>query len=253
MFNNLPDHQRIHLAKEKTKRVVDNVQFLLALHENNAIVLYSSTLSSQIPTSLAANAFNVFQRGLHHYEIVRLCALWDGVGLEKENISTIIELIDEPRIIDFFAAETEAHWKGIGGALVNPSDDPKLQALVVAELARNDALFGAQQAHKARVGLRKAIEKARIILSSSKLGSIMNLRDKHLAHSLSQTRREQKVGPMTPVKYGDECDVLNETLPIVEALYCWINGVSFSFEDSRQIDRKYAKALWEACKFSIPS
>jgi hypothetical protein len=41
-------------------------------------VLYSDTLSSQIPTSFAANAFNVFQRGMHQFEIVRLCALWDS-------------------------------------------------------------------------------------------------------------------------------------------------------------------------------
>jgi hypothetical protein len=78
----------------------------------------------------------------------------------------------------------------------------------------------------------------------------MNLRDKHLAHSLSKTRRE-KVGPLPPVKYGDERDMLEATLPIVEALYRWINGASLSFQDSREIDRKNAKALWEACTFNI--
>jgi hypothetical protein len=41
------------------------------------------------------------------------------------------------------------------------------------------------------------------------------------------------------------------SLRIAEALYCWVNGKSFSFEDSRQIDRKNAKALWEACTFKI--
>jgi hypothetical protein len=41
----------------------------------------------------------------------------------------------------------------------------------------------------------------------------MNLRDKHLAHSLSTSHRE-KIGPVQPVKYGDERDMLNETLPI---------------------------------------
>jgi hypothetical protein len=37
----------------------------------------------------------------------------------------------------------------------------------------------------------------------------------------------------------------------VEALYCWVNGTSFSLEDSRKIDRKNANALWEACTFNI--
>jgi hypothetical protein len=45
--------------------------------------------------------------------------------------------------------------------------------------------------------------------------------------------------------------LLDATLPIVEALYCWINGTSFSFDDSRKIDRKNARALWESCTFKI--
>ena len=40
---------RIKVAKEKTGRVVDDFLYLLELHGNNAIVLYSPTLSSQIP------------------------------------------------------------------------------------------------------------------------------------------------------------------------------------------------------------
>ena len=52
---------RIDAAKAKTKSVVDHLLYLLKLHENNALVVYSSLLSSQIPTSHAANAFNVFR------------------------------------------------------------------------------------------------------------------------------------------------------------------------------------------------
>ena len=74
-----------------------------------------------------------------------------------------------------------------------------------------------------------------------------------LFHSLSQTwsekeREENKVEPLPPMKYGDERDMLNATIPIVEALYCWVNGTSLSFEDSRKIDRENARALWEACR-----
>ena len=116
---------------------------------------------------------------------------------------------------------------------------------------RSNQQFGQEQAQKARDELRKAIEDSRVILASAKHASIMNFRDKHLAHSLSETRREKKVGPLSPVKYGDERDILDATLPIVEALYCWVNGTGFSFQDSREIDRKNAKALWEACTFNI--
>jgi hypothetical protein len=53
------------------------------------------------------------------------------------------------------------------------------------------------------------------------------------------------------MKYGDERQMLDASLPIVEALYCWVNGTSLSFEDSRMIDRENAKALWDGCTFTI--
>jgi hypothetical protein len=243
--------ERAIAADEKTRRVVDHLLYLLGLHENNAIVLYSPTLSQQIPTSFAANAFNVFQQGLHQFEIVRLCALWDRAGPEKENIPTIIELIDHPDVIESLAQETASHWQGIGGRVLNPSSDPELRAFEAEALQRNNEQFGQEQAQKARDELRKAIAGTRAIVASQKHASIMNLRDKHLAHSLSGTRREKKVGPLPPVKYGDERDMFDATLPIVETLYCWVNGCSFSFAQSREIDRKNARALWEACTFNI--
>jgi hypothetical protein len=251
VFENLGVAERIRIAKEKMERVVDHLLYLLELHENNAIVLYSPTLSSQIPTSFAANAFNVFQRGLHQFEIVRLCALWDGPDPDKENIPTIVELIDHPDVIEALAKETIAHWYDAGGEIMNPSNDPELHALEAETLELANESFGQEQGQKAREELRKAVADARSTLTSSKLAGIMNLRDKHLAHSLSQTRRERKAGPIEPMKYGDERELLSASLPIVEALFCWVNGKSFSFEDSRKIDRENAEALWTRCKFDI--
>src|SRR5205807_1492292 len=110
-------------AKEKTRRVVDHLMYLLELHENNAIILYSPTLSAQIPPSFAASAFNVVQSGLHQFEIVRLCALWDRAELEKENIPTIIELIDHADVIESLAQEMAAYWQGVGGHTIEQEKD----------------------------------------------------------------------------------------------------------------------------------
>src|SRR6476660_9073595 len=108
MFEKITTLDRVKAAKQKTERVVDHLLYLLELHENNAIIVYSDTLSSQIPPSYAANAFNVFRRGLHQFEIVRLCALWDRAEADKENIPTVIELIDDSEVIEALAQETLA-------------------------------------------------------------------------------------------------------------------------------------------------
>ena len=250
MFEHMSTSERIQAAKAKTDRVVDHLLYLLALHENNAIIVYSDTLSSQIKRSLAANAFNVFQGGLHQFEIVRLCALWDRAGADRENIPTIIELIKPPDVIEALAQETLRHWSGIGGDIMDPSEDPELFALANAALQRSNEEFGQQQAQKARDELRKTITEVCTILDSPRLTSIMNLRHKHLAHSLTETNLE-KAGPVAPMKYGDERTLLFESLPIVEALHCWINGKSFSFANSQEIARDNAEALWKRCTFDV--
>jgi hypothetical protein len=71
----------------------------------------------------------------------------------------------------------------------------------------------------------------------------MNFRDKHLAHSLTVTRLEQR-GPVQPMKIGDETELLNASIPIIERLHCWVNGKSFSISSSQDIDQANAEALW---------
>jgi hypothetical protein len=53
------------------------------------------------------------------------------------------------------------------------------------------------------------------------------------------------------MKFRDEGDVLNATVPIVETLFRWVNGSDFSIEESREFDRQNSEALWMACTFNI--
>jgi hypothetical protein len=53
------------------------------------------------------------------------------------------------------------------------------------------------------------------------------------------------------MKVGDERLVLESSLKIIELLYCWVNGVGISFEQSQKIDKKCAEELWNGCKFDI--
>ena len=76
------------------------------MHESNAVVIYSRKLTEQIPRSYAAHAFNQVQRSMHLFEIIRLCALWDPPGTDRESIPTIVELFNEPALIEQIARET---------------------------------------------------------------------------------------------------------------------------------------------------
>jgi hypothetical protein len=240
--------ERIAAAKRIMPHLVDHLRYLLALHENNAIIFYSPTLVSQIPVSNAANAFNVFQQGLYQFEIVRLCALWDSADLDKESIPTVIELIDDERIIDALALETESGWVHSDEVLLKMVSDTEVPA-DLERMRENENQFGRDQGNKARASLLQAITQSRAILASAKYASVMNLRNKHLAHSLSVTNRE-KAGSVAAMRYGDERDLLALSLPIIEALYGGVSARGFDFSESRKIDRHNAKALWDGCKFS---
>jgi hypothetical protein len=217
MLENLPPAERIVRAKEKMKRVVDHFLYLVQLHENNVCIVYSPGLSSQIP----AIAFNIFQRGCHEVEIVRLCALWDKFDCDGENILTVVDHIDASCVLDMLSEEMRQFWQD-----------------------------GEEQANRCRDELGKAIKSAKEIKDSPKLAAVMNLRHKHLAHSFAQTRPEKKGTVFQPIEPGDETELLENSIPIVEALFTWVNGVSLSIAECREFRRKNAHALWTGCTFT---
>jgi hypothetical protein len=223
MYETWDTQKRIGDAKRLVACVVDHLQYLLDIHENNAVVLYSDTLSKQIPKSNAANAFNVFREAMHQIEIVRICALWDNPVIERESILTVIELIDDQKVLDALADQARAQHR-----------EP----------------IATQRAEKAVASLKNAIKKARETRSSDRLKAIRNLRDKHVAHYLAETVQE-KAGPISPMKHGDEGPVIEMSIAIVEALNSYVNDVGLSFKEARAIDRKCANALWQACAFKI--
>src|ERR1700730_7046822 len=109
MYESWDTQKRVTEAKRITERLVDHTLYLLDIHENNAIVLYSDMLSKQIPKSYAANAFNVVREAMHQIEVVRICALWDPRHtIERESIMTVIELIDHPNVLDALANQARA-------------------------------------------------------------------------------------------------------------------------------------------------
>ncbi|HWM31013.1 MAG TPA: hypothetical protein VNO69_04860 [Methyloceanibacter sp.] len=254
VFDKIGEDERITRAKDMSEKVLEHFIHLAALHENNGIVVFSPTLASQIPRSYAANAFHVFQHAMYDFELIRLCALWDCPGNESdevESIPTVIELIDHPRIIDALTEETRAAYADRPSHNLNPSADPELRALEEQTFARVQTQFAEEQALKARRELTKTIANARTILKSSRLAVLRNHRDKYLVHSLSSTRREKKTGPISPMKYGRETDLLAASIPIIEKLYCWVNGCSFHIEHSQETARRHAGALWNGCTFKV--
>lgn len=175
---NLSVEERIKLAQAKTRMIVTHVLEILALHENNSIIVYSNKLAGQIPESTAANAFNTFQQSMHRYEIVRICALWDSVEPPKENIPTVIALIQSDEVIERLACEMESYWSGLGATILNPSDDPELAEIERDAFAASEKAFGKEQGAKVREELIAAISLFKETADDTQVIALRNLRDK---------------------------------------------------------------------------
>jgi hypothetical protein len=253
MFETFDVATRIKEARRVTSRLIDHVHYLLDIHENNRIILFSDTLSKQIPKSFAANAFNVFREAMHQIELVRLCALWDQAHLDNETIPTVVELIDSAEVLATLVQDVADCHANSPVQVLERIDGETVEAneQIVNAIRNRQVAFGNQQAEKGKAALTEAIVAARALQKSDRMKSLRNLRNKHVVHYLVETRAEKESGPIEPAKYGDERTVLEESTTIIESLYCWINGKSLSLADSRATDRKCAEALWKACTFKL--
>lgn len=250
MFDTWETSKRIAEAKRLTERLVDHAHYLLDIRENNAIVVYSNQLAKQIPRSYAANAFNIFREAMHQIEMVRLIALWDQPHVDNETIPSVIEFVDDDKVIQALADAARAMYGGAPEPM-DPNESAEEREITLRVLKEINAKRGEEHANKAVEGLRKAIAEARAVKSSPQLKSIRNLRNKHVAHYLTQSNAEKNGEIIAPMKVGDEKPVLEASLRIIELLYCWVNGVGISFAESQKIDRKCAEELWSSCKFDI--
>jgi AbiU2/Protein of unknown function (DUF3150) len=248
MFRHMTTAQRVEAVKQKADRVVDHLFQLIALHENNAVLVYSDALALQIPRSYAANAFNVLQQSLYRFEIVQLCALWDRAwpDLSRESIPTVVELIADSNVIDALVKE-RIHFDH--RMLPVDPEDSKTDAALLESLTRLNERPIQEKAAEVSDGLKKSIALGRKIENSAILRTVRKLRDKHLASSLLQTFQEKETAK--PMQYGDERELLLDSIQLVETLQLWVNGTNVDFDKSRQVARKSVEALWKHCTFDI--
>ncbi len=222
--------ERLVVAKEKTDKLVDHTLALIALHENNALVTYSSLLTDQIPKSYAANAFDTVQKSLYFFEIVRLCSLWDRLDLDKYSISTVLALFEDEGIFDLIRAE----------------DD--YEPIYLEEPLRSSQHKNNKDRAESRVEtLKNAIRLAKMIVGSLRLKRTRELRDNFLAHNIDQKEKKNVV----PMKYGDEKDLLMDTIKVMDWLHIGINGAGHTWDQSKEMAKRNAGFLWGNCTFDI--
>lgn len=223
---NLTPEERADAASDLMNRIVDQVLELTALNENNRIIVYSPTLSGQIPRSRAANAFNLFQHVQLRHELIRLGALWDRAEANRISLQTIHALVDDHAVKAVLRARIRASW----------GDEDR---------------FGEEQATRLMQWLEGALAVIPRIAKSARLADLKNFRDKKLAHALTMSNAESRGVVFKPPKYGFERTLLRVSITLTRRLCLGIRNTDFDFQNSRRIARRNAESLWNHCQFGV--
>jgi len=239
--------KKLELAEEKIRIISHLIFEIIHLNENNRIVCYSDALSKQIPPSFAGHSFQLFQSTMLNYEILRLCALWDKPKDNSNSIMTVIDNVDDDRVLDliygrvreWFVPRDKVEFIGP----IKKDDFTKSCPHLKTSRGNLDAIEAADE-------IASAIKNAREVFASDELHAMRIQRDKRMAHSLSDLTKE-RTRPVV-LKYGFEKEILEKTIPIIETLYLWITGTQFEIgKDSRKVARMYAEDLWHSCSFTV--
>jgi hypothetical protein len=249
----LSDDERIRHASDRANKLVGHIATLFLMHEANAVVIYSPKLAGQIPRSHAAHAFNQFQRSMHLFEILRLCALWDRPSTDRESIPTIIALFNEPALVDQIARDRHDRYANQAEP-VDPVSDPEHAAAFTAWWKKDRSAAAQEAEQRVRQQLSFAAGKAAELDASPRLQAMRDFRDTYIAHNLTfpepdMTTEEE----VSPVRYGDETALLDDTVAVANALHSGLNDTSFNWDEAKQIARRNATALWDNCVFHVPS
>jgi hypothetical protein len=132
--------ERLTLARESLRGVVNVAHFLVGLHETNRIVVRSDALRKQVPRSYAAHAFNTFTQSLFNAELVSICSLWDPAERDAFSIPTVVALIDRADVIECMAREMATVYHDLtSNAVVRGDHSPEHMHLIrqhIEEIAR---------------------------------------------------------------------------------------------------------------------
>lgn len=214
-FESLSDEDRYRRARERTERLVDHLLDIILVHELNQVIVYSDTLSKQIPRSRAAKAFNAFRRNSMSFQILRLCAIWDPSRKDRESIPTVSALLSGLSLEKFLEgegrhAEVDGTTRQLEGVHVR-----------VKELA-----------------------------ASRQLDWLRTHRDHDIAHALEHS--SEVVERMRAARYGHEGWLLTKSIKVVDDLHLALNGKGFMWDDAIKNSARCSRELWENCTFSIP-
>lgn len=214
----MPPEKRLELAQDKTRRLLDFAISNMVSYANSQHLVYSDTISKQIPKSYAANAFKALQHDLMQFQVIKVCRVWENLDLDGYNFKTIEYLIDDLAVKRLIYELHIQNYISFSSSVANNN-----ASTVLTFLGR----------------FQRSIKH---VLESSELANVQNFRHK-LAHNIEQTSSEKQLVVPNP-KVQNLIWLAKKTVINIERLNRILRSSNFDWRSSGNISRKYANALW---------
>ncbi|MEO0392623.1 MAG: hypothetical protein AAF213_05165 [Pseudomonadota bacterium] len=220
-------------------RLIDHICDLIHINASNEWVVYGA-LAKRIPRSYAANAFNRFRHAAHHYELIRLTAMWDAPRDDRVSFPTIIALLDFPEVTDLLRSSVFEHWAGPDAS----ANEEPINALrrIILERAK-------EKRDEAPDNLKKLSKLCTDIAASDELKALREFRNNYIAHNLDFSEVDDRAKQKP--KYKDETNLLQASIPIADGFHQLLNGSSFGFDSAQEHAKKNSEELWGKADFNI--
>jgi hypothetical protein len=242
--------QRAELAKIKIRKVADQIDGLLHLHESNRILIYTDTVTSKIPRSFAASTYNLVSDCLFRYQLVRLCALWDDPSRkDRASLPVVAELIRHKNVRRILACEKYNWHLSKSVRILNPAADVEVFTLQLSMQEKLRRESGRRDAKKTIRSVLQCIKDCDEVRKSRELEALKNFRNDYVAHCLHY---EQAIVDRRPqAEFGQEEKLLEKTLEIVHQLALDVTGTHYSWDEYRSIHNRCSSELWGNISFNI--
>lgn len=241
--NNLSADKRMEIASDRVNEIISRTTELVHLHEANRIICFSDQLSSQIPKSYAANAFQLFSGTMHQSEISRLCAIWDPERESRISLPTVSALVDDEEVkacLKGRVVDTRRKNRKFSA----PEEDPERLAWLHKKADRR----ALDDATKNTEVLERGIAAIAEVTDSKVLKAARDFRNLHLAHWLDEKARKHED---LRAAYGDTEKLLDLTIPVIKLFDLGVNNSGFDWDSLSKQATECTQALWHGCKFNV--
>jgi hypothetical protein len=231
-----PVVERIELAEQKVRGLWDYIIDVCKTHENNRVISRSDRLAGQVPPSHAVHALKNLQRGLLHYEIIRLAALWDGPRADRLSIPTIIAIVSDRQVLQALYRDRLVSRRAEEARLAEEVEDGAFAQALAAHAARSARQSARSGFHRdLRDGLALGIR----TMNGKDRRAVASFRDRNIAHNLA-------LDPVS-LRLSQVDRLLRTTTLVGNGLYGLVLRSGFAIDDSRRYARRCTESLWRHC------